>query len=101
MPAPVGRDDTKTVLGAPDPSFTNLLLRGDSTTILSALGFSQLRPIRSGATLKSMRMYLSNRDVRPTGYEPGELVASPTVEQAVEPSSDARDVDDEDETSEA
>ena len=31
-----------------------------------------------------MTMYLSNRDVRPTGYEPGEFIESPPVPDEID-----------------
>jgi hypothetical protein len=43
-----------------------------------------------------MTMYLSNRDVRPTGYEAGEFLESPTIAPAVEPNPGKPGVDDED-----
>jgi hypothetical protein len=46
-----------------------------------------------------MTMYLSNRDVRPTGYEPGEFIEPPTFVPAADPSPDNPEVgDDDDET---
>jgi hypothetical protein len=44
----------------------------------------------------AMTMYLSNRDVRPTGYEPGEFLEPPTTAE-VQPNRGAPEVDDEDE----
>jgi hypothetical protein len=41
-----------------------------------------------------MTMYLPNRDVRPTGYEPGEFIEPPTFAPA-EPSPGRPEVDDE------
>jgi hypothetical protein len=45
-----------------------------------------------------MTIYLSNREVRPTGYEAGEFLESPTIAPAVEPNPGTREVDDDDET---
>jgi hypothetical protein len=42
-----------------------------------------------------MTMYLSNRDVRPTGYEPCEFLESFTMAPAVEPHLATPAVDDE------
>jgi hypothetical protein len=47
-----------------------------------------------------MTMYLSNQDVRPTGYEPGEFIETVTEVPAAEPTLATSEVDDEaDETS--
>jgi len=43
-----------------------------------------------------MTMYLSNRDVRPTGYEAGEFLELPPMAPAVEPNRRTAEVDDED-----
>ena len=43
-----------------------------------------------------MTMYLSNRDVRPTGYEAGEFLESPTIAPPAEPNPGTPEVDDED-----
>jgi hypothetical protein len=43
-----------------------------------------------------MTMYLPNRVVRPTGYEAGEFIESPTIAPAVEPNPGTPEVDDED-----
>ena len=52
---------------------------------------------RSGATLTGMTMYLPNRAVRPTGFEPGEFLEAPTMAPAEEPNPGVPEVDDEDE----
>lgn len=57
---------------------------------------SRTRRAPSGATMVAMTMYLSNRDVRPTGYEPGEFLEPPTTAE-VQPNRGAPEVDDEDE----
>jgi hypothetical protein len=38
-----------------------------------------MRPERYRRDAEAMTMYLSNRDVRPTGYEPAEFIEPPTV----------------------
>jgi hypothetical protein len=43
-----------------------------------------------------MTMYLSNRDVRPTGYEAGEFLESPTIVPAPGPNLGTPEGDDED-----
>ena len=43
-----------------------------------------------------MTMYLSNRDVRPTGYEPGEFIEPSTFAPTEEPSPEAPEASDED-----
>ena len=43
-----------------------------------------------------MTIYLSNNDVRPTGYEAGEFLDAPSFAPPVEPNPPAREVDDED-----
>ena len=50
---------------------------------------------RCGATLTSMTMYLSNRDVGPTGCEPCEFLELPTMAPAVEPNPATPEVNDE------
>jgi hypothetical protein len=42
-----------------------------------------------------MTMYLSNRDVRPTGYEVGEFIEPATDAPVAEPSVGTSEVDDE------
>jgi hypothetical protein len=43
-----------------------------------------------------MTMYLPNEDVRPTGYEAGEFLESPTLPPTVEPDLETPAVEDED-----
>jgi hypothetical protein len=52
---------------------------------------------RLGAMLTLMTMYLPNHDVRPTGYEAGEFLESPTVPPVAEPNPSTPEGDDEDE----
>lgn len=40
-----------------------------------------------------MTMYLSNADVRPTGYEPAEFIEPPVIPAARQPTSGPADVD--------
>jgi hypothetical protein len=43
-----------------------------------------------------MTIYLSNADVRPTGFEAGEFLDSPSFAMAPEPELETPEVDDED-----
>ena len=49
----------------------------------------------------AMSMYLSNRDVRPTGYEPGEFIEPSTFTPPEEPSAETSEARDEDDDSDA
>ena len=48
------------------------------------LGYSTEATGRAWRERGVMTMYLSNRDVRPTGYEPGEFIESPPVPDEID-----------------
>jgi hypothetical protein len=57
-------------------------------------GVSRRRRASAGRDDDAMTMYLSNRDLRPTGYEPGEFIEPSTYEPPADPR--CPEVDDED-----
>ena len=60
-------------------------------------GSSRRRPVPRRRDTSVMTMYLSNRDVRPTGYEVCEFLESPAIPAPAEPKTGPHAVDDEDE----